>query len=134
MRSACDVVVIGSGPNGLAAAIVAAQRGLSTVVLEARDTIGGGLRSAELTLPGFVHDVCSSVLPMGVASPFFRELPLASHGLEWVTPRASAAHPLDNGDVVMLYHNVERPAESFGVDREAYRRSIGTPARDWPRL
>ena len=134
MRSAYDVVVIGSGPNGLAAAIVAAQRGLSTVVLEARDTVGGGLRSAELTLPGFVHDVCSSVLPMGVASPFFRALPLDSYGLEWVTPRASAAHPLDNGDVVMLYHNVERTAEALGEDREAYWRTIGTIARDWPRL
>src|SRR5687767_8082726 len=71
---------------------------------------------------------------MGVASPFFRELPLASHGLEWVTPRASAAHPLDNGDVVMLYHNAERTAEALGQDREAYWRSIGTIARDWSRL
>src|SRR5438128_1570063 len=83
MPAACDVVVIGSGPNGLAAAIVAAQHGLRTVVYEACDMIGGGLRSAELTLPGFVHDVCSSVHPMGASSPFFRGLPLGAHGLEW---------------------------------------------------
>ena len=133
MRSAYDVVVIGSGPNGLAAAIVAAQRGLSTVVLEARDTIGGGLRTSELTLPGFLHDVCSSVHP-GASSPFFRELPLARHGLQWITPPAAAAHPLDNGEVVMLYNDVERTAEGLGVDRVRYLRTIGAIARDWPRL
>jgi phytoene dehydrogenase-like protein len=134
VRSAYDVAVIGSGPNGLAAAIVAAQRGLATVVLEARDTIGGGLRTSELTLPGFLHDVCSSVHPMGAASPFFRELPLARHGLHWITPPAAAAHPLDNGDVVMLYNDVERTAERLGPDRARYLRTIGAIAKDWPRL
>jgi phytoene dehydrogenase-like protein len=132
--SACDVVVIGSGPNGLAAAIVAAQRGLSTVVFEAADTIGGGMRSAELTLPGFVHDVCSSVHPMGVASPFFRSLPLARLGLEWITPPAAAAHPLDGGYAVMLWNDAERTADALGADRARWRRTIGTLARDWANI
>lgn len=134
VRSACDVVVIGSGPNGLAAAIVAAQRGLSTVVIEARDTIGGGLHSSELTLPGFLHDVCSSVHPMGAASPYFRTLPLAAHGLEWITPAAAAAHPLDNGEAVVLYNDVWRTADQLGEDRRAWHRTVGTIADDWPHL
>jgi len=134
VRSVYDVVVIGSGPNGLAAAIFAARQGLSTLILEARDDIGGGLRSAELTLPGFVHDVCSSVHPMAAASPFFRELPLSQHGLEWITPRAAAAHPLDGGDAVILYNDVERTAGALGVDQKRYLRTVGTIARDWPRL
>jgi phytoene dehydrogenase-like protein len=132
--SAHDVAIVGSGPNGLAAAIVAAQRGLSTVVFEAHDTIGGGLRSAELTLPGFLHDVCSSVHPMGAASPFFRALPLGQHGLEWITPVAAAAHPLDNGDAVMLWNDVERTADGLGSDAASWRRTVGTIARDWPKL
>jgi phytoene dehydrogenase-like protein len=131
VRSAYDVVVIGSGPNGLAAATVAAQRGHSTVLIEAHDTIGGGLRSGELTLPGFRHDICSSVHPMGVASPFFRALPLAEHGLEWITPVAAAAHPLDNGEAVVLYNDVQRTAESLGKDRSAWLRTIGAIAADW---
>jgi phytoene dehydrogenase-like protein len=134
VRSAYDVVVIGSGPNGLAAAIVAARRGLWTVVLDAHDTIGGGLRSAELTLPGFVHDVCSSVHPMAVASPFFRDLPLSQHGLEWITPTAAAAHPLDGGDAVILYNDPERTAAALGVDQRRYLRTVGAIARDWHRL
>jgi phytoene dehydrogenase-like protein len=132
--SAYDVVVIGSGPNGLAAAIVAAQRGLSTIVYEANQTIGGGLRSAELTLPGFMHDVCSSVHPMGGASPFFNSLPLAKHGLEWITPTAAAAHPLEGGDAVILWNDLERTADALGGDAAAYRRRIGTLARDWMNL
>ncbi len=134
MRSACDVAVIGSGPNGLAAAIVAAQRGLSTIVFEANGTIGGGARSAELTLPGFVHDVCSAVHPMGGVSPFFRSLPLAQHGLEWITPPAAAAHPLDGGAAAILWNDMERTAEALGADRASYRRTVGALARDWPNL
>ena len=134
MPSACDVAIVGSGPNGLSAAIVAAQRGLSTIVFEAHDTIGGGLRSAELTLPGFLHDVCSSVHPMGAASPFFRALPLGQHGLEWITPPAAAAHPLDSGEAVMLWNDVERTADGLGSDGAAWRRTVGTVARDWAAL
>ncbi len=134
MPSAYDVAVIGSGPNGLAAGIVAAQRGLRTVIHEANDTIGGGLRSAALTEPGFVHDLCSSVHPMAVASPFFRSLPLAEHGLEWITPSAAAAHPLDGGRAVMLWNDVERTAEELGTDRTRYRRTIGALAQSWANL
>src|SRR5476649_2847934 len=93
-------IVVGSGPNGLAAAIVLARAGLDVTVLEAEDTIGGGTRSAELTLPGFVHDVCSAVHPMAVASPFFNSLPLAGHGLEWIEPPAELAHPLEDGPAI----------------------------------
>lgn len=134
MRSVFDVAVIGSGPNGLAAAIVAARRGLSTIVFEAADAIGGGLRSAELTLPGFTHDVCSAVHPMAVASPFFRELPLAEHGLEWITPPAAVAHPLDDGSAAVLYRDVEQTAAALGADQRRYRRTVGAIARDWPNL
>src|SRR5437016_8151600 len=90
-----DAVVVGSGPNGLAAAIVMAQAGKSVAVFEANDQIGGGVRSAELTLPGFIHDLCSSVYPLAIGSPFFRSLPLVQHGLEWIHAPAVLAHPFD---------------------------------------
>src|SRR4051794_41340517 len=97
-----DAVVVGSGPNGLAAAIMLARAGRSVLVVEAAETIGGGTRSAELTLPGFFHDVCSAIHPMAVATPFLRELPLAQHGLEWVHPGVPLAHPLDDGNAAVL--------------------------------
>src|SRR5205085_2371064 len=97
-----DAVVVGSGPNGLAAAIEMAREGRTVCVIEVRETIGGGARSAELTLPGFVHDVCSAIHPLAIASPFFRKLPLREHGLEWIFPPASLAHPFDDGSAAIL--------------------------------
>ncbi len=120
-----DAVVVGSGPNGLAAAVALAQRGRSVRVVEAAETVGGGTRSAALTLPGFVHDVCSAVHPMAVASPFFKTLPLADHGLEWVHPETPLAHPLDDGTAAVLERGVDATAEALGSDARAYRRLMG---------
>jgi phytoene dehydrogenase-like protein len=119
-----DVVVVGSGPNGLAAAVAIAQSGASVRVLESRHTIGGGTRTAELTLPGFKHDVCSAVHPMGILSPFFRTLPLEQHGLRWIRPAASVAHPLDNQPAVLLQGSLAETAAGLGVDERAYRRLL----------
>lgn len=131
VRPACDVVVIGSGPNGLAAAIVAAQRGLTVRLYEAQPYLGGGLRSAELTAPGFINDACASVLPMGAASPFLRSLPLAALGFEWLTPEAAAAHPLDDGSAAILWNDLNRTCAELGRDGPAWNRAIGTTARAW---
>src|SRR5260370_40047242 len=97
-----DAVIIGSGPNGLAAAIALAKGGASVLVLEAMDEVGGGVRTAELTLPGFAHDVCSGAHPMGILSPYFSTLPLAEHGLEWIRPGVSVAHPLADAPAVRV--------------------------------
>ncbi|TMK24700.1 MAG: NAD(P)/FAD-dependent oxidoreductase, partial [Actinobacteria bacterium] len=129
--SGYDAVVVGSGPNGLAAAITMARAGLSVLVREAQETIGGGTRSAELTLPGFVHDVCSAVHPMAVASPFLRALPLAEHGLELIHPPAPLAHPLDDGEAVVPDRSIDATVASLGGDGEAYRRVIGRTVEDW---
>ncbi len=120
-RSSYDAVIVGSGPNGLAAAITLAQAGRSVLVLEAQDTVGGGTRSAELTRPGFVHDICSAIHPLTLASPFFRTLPLDKFDLEWINPPAAFAHPLDDGTVVVLERSVAATAEALGADGPAYR-------------
>ena len=127
-----DAIVIGSGPNGLAAAIALAQAGWKVTVFEAEPTIGGGVRSAELTLPGFVHDVCSAVHPFAVASPFLRTLPLEEHGLEWIEPPAMVAHPFDDGTAAVIERSVERTAAALGRDRRAYERLFGTLVHRWP--
>jgi phytoene dehydrogenase-like protein len=121
-RRSYDAVVIGSGPNGLAAAITIARQQRSVLVVEAEATIGGGARSAELTLPGFVHDVCSAIHPLGIASPFFRSLMLAEHGLEWIHPPAALAHPLDDGTVAVLERSLEDTGRTLGPDADSYRR------------
>jgi phytoene dehydrogenase-like protein len=121
-------VVIGSGPNGLAAAITLARAGLEVEVHEAEDQLGGGLRSAELTLPGFVHDVCSSVHPLGLASPLFRTLEL---DVDWVQPDAPAAHPLDDGTAVLLEHNLLATAAGLGADEAAYKELVGPLVEAW---
>ena len=115
-----DVVVVGSGPNGFAAAITAQQAGLSVLILEAEEKIGGGVRSEALTLPDFVHDIGSAIHPLGVGSPFFNTLPLHDHGLEWVYPHAAVAHPLDGGQAFTLERSVADTAAQLGVDRDAY--------------
>ena len=117
-----DAVVVGSGPNGLAAAITLARAGRSVLVLEAAETIGGGTRTAELTRPGFRHDVCSTIQTFAESSPFFAELPLAEHGLELVRSPAPLAHPLDDGTAVMLERSVEDTAAGLGSDGRAYQR------------
>src|SRR5881227_428731 len=111
-----DAVVVGSGPNGLAAAIEMARAGWSVCVLEAKDTVGGGARSAELTLPGFIHDVCSAIHPLAIASPFFKSLPLADHGLEWIHPPAALAHPFDDGTAAVLELSLERTCATLPPD------------------
>jgi phytoene dehydrogenase-like protein len=116
-----DVVVVGSGPNGLAAAVAMARKGRSVLVLEARDEVGGGASSAELTLPGFIHDPFSAVHPLGIGSPFFRTLPLDEHGLEWVHPTLPLAHPFDHGPAAVLARSVEETVDSLGPDADAYR-------------
>jgi phytoene dehydrogenase-like protein len=116
-----DAVIIGSGPNGLAAAVTLAQAGARVLVLEARETIGGGTRTAALTLPGYLHDVCSAVHPMGVLSPYLRTLPLEAHGLRWIKPQASVAHPLDDGPAVLLYKSLAETVAQLGRDALAYR-------------
>ncbi|HKJ25201.1 MAG TPA: NAD(P)/FAD-dependent oxidoreductase [Myxococcota bacterium] len=120
-----DAVIVGSGPNGLAAAVALAQRGASVLVREGADEIGGGTRTTELTLPGFQHDVCSAVHPMGILSPFLRTLPLGEHGLEWLRPAASVAHPLDGEPAVMLRRSLDATAEGLGRDAAAWRRLVG---------
>jgi phytoene dehydrogenase-like protein len=126
-----DAVIIGSGPNGLAAAITLAESGRSVQVLEGADTIGGGMRTAELTLPGFAHDVCSAIHPFGIASPFFIEQRFERHGLEWVQPEAALAHPLDDGSAVVIERSLEATIAALGADGKGYRRLIEPTVRNW---
>src|SRR4051812_23917037 len=134
MANDYDAVVIGSGPNGLAAAITLARAGCSVLVPEANPTIGGGTRSAELTLPGFIHDVCSAVHPLAAGSPFFRSLPLDRFGLEWIQPEIPLAHPFDDGTAACLHRDVDLTAGDLGRDATGYRFLFASASRNWNAL
>jgi phytoene dehydrogenase-like protein len=127
-----DAVVVGSGPNGLAAAITLQGAGLSTLLIEGKSSIGGGLRSAELTLPGFKHDICSAIHPLAAGSPFFQTLPLHQHGLEFIYPLVAAAHPFDDGTAAALYTSLDDTAVALGADADSYRRLMKSLVKDWP--
>ncbi len=128
-----DAVIVGSGPNGLAAAVTLARAGCSVLVMEGKETIGGGMRTLEYTLPGFRHDVCSAVHPLGIGSPFFRDLPLHEHGLQWVFPDLPLAHLLDDR-AVALHRSLDETAAGLGRDGEAYRRLFAPSVEDWRAL
>ncbi|GAA4971384.1 MULTISPECIES: phytoene desaturase family protein [Streptomyces] len=130
-----DAVVVGAGPNGLTAAVELARRGFSVAVFEARDTVGGGARTEELTLPGFRHDPCSAAHPLGINSPAFRHLPLERYGLEWLHPRLPMAHPFPDGSAAVLSRSVGETAASFGArDAGAYRRLVERFLPKWDTL
>ncbi|MGC1240401.1 MAG: NAD(P)/FAD-dependent oxidoreductase [Chryseosolibacter sp.] len=129
-----DAVVVGAGPNGLAAAIRLQQQGLSVLVLEGKDTIGGGTRTAELTLPGFIHDICSAIHPLAEASPFFKTLPLHAHGLEYIQTPIAAAHPFDGGNAAALHHSPEYTAIMLGRDKQAYLQLMQPLVESWPSI
>jgi phytoene dehydrogenase-like protein len=129
-----DAIVVGAGPNGLAAAIELARAGHSVCVFEANEIIGGGARSAELTLPGFLHDICSAVHPLAAGSPFFSKLPLTQYGLEFINPPAPLAHPFDDGSAMLLHRSIKLTAEGLGPDANAYRRLMGPLVEDWSDL
>ncbi len=126
-----EATVVGSGPNGLACAVALARAGVRVTVLEAAETIGGGTRSAELTLPGLVHDVCSAVHPMAAASPFLRSLGLEAHGLEWRWPEVDLAHPLDDGSAATMVRSLDETAAGLGADGRSWRRQFGFAAANF---
>jgi phytoene dehydrogenase-like protein len=132
--STYDAIIVGSGPNGLAAAITLQQAGVSVLVLEGKDTIGGGLRSAEITLPGYLHDICSAIHPMAVASPFLSTLPLQEHGLEFIYPDVAAAHPFDDGTAAVLKNSLRETAQLLGEDEHSYTRLIEPVVNGWSKL
>lgn len=129
-----DAIIVGAGPNGLAAALTLARVGCRVLVLEARSTIGGGMRTAELTLPGFQHDICSAIHPLGIGSPFFRDLPLADFGLQWIQPDLPVAHPLEDGTAVALHRSFDATADAIGRDGRAWRRLFEPVAEQWEKL
>ncbi|MCU1643657.1 MAG: NAD(P)/FAD-dependent oxidoreductase [Nocardia sp.] len=129
-----DAVVVGSGPNGLAAAVILARAGLDVQVYEASDAIGGGCRTGEVTLPGFRHDLCAGAHPMAVASPFFRAFDLAAHGVDLLAPQVSYAHPLDGGHAGLAWRDLEQTVDGLGRDGGSWRRLFGPLVRDWEGL
>ncbi|GHO49080.1 phytoene desaturase family protein [Ktedonospora formicarum] len=129
--SSYDAIIVGAGPNGLAAAITIAQAGRSVLVLEAKETIGGGCRSDTVTLPGFTHDICSAIHPLALASPFFRALPLERYGVEWIHPTLPLAHPLDDGRAAVIARSIEATGESLGSDASAYKKLMQPLVENW---
>lgn len=129
-----DAIVIGSGPNGLAAAIKIAQEGYSVALFEAKETIGGGMRSAELTLPEFIHDICSAIHPLAISSPFFRTLPLEKYGLKWIQPSAPLAHPFDDGTAALLERKIDATGSTLNVDADAYKKLMDPLVASWPMI
>lgn len=129
-----DAVVVGSGPNGLAAAITLAQAGCKVLLVEGKQSLGGGARTAELTLPGFRHDICSAIHPLGVSSPFFRALPLQEYGLEWIHPPLAFGHPLDDGTAVWVESSVSATAQRLGEDQAAYIRFMQPLVEGWDKI
>ncbi len=129
-----DAIIVGSGPNGLSAGILLAQNGLSVKIIEAKDTIGGGTRTQELTEPGFLHDVCSAVHPTAASSPFLSSLPLHKYGLEFIQPEVAAAHPLEHGKAVIAYQSLEKTLEGFGADAKHYSNLVSSFSNDWKYL
>jgi phytoene dehydrogenase-like protein len=126
-----DAIIVGAGPNGLAAAIELARHGISVLVREGADDVGGSARTEELTLPGFLHDVGSAVYPLGIGSPFFSSLPLKQHGLDWIHPEIPLAHPLDGEEVVLLRQSLDDTVEGLGADGQAYRQLVQPFVRAW---
>lgn len=129
-----DAVIVGSGPNGLSAAVRLSQKGLKVLVLEASSTIGGGTRTEELTEPGFMHDVCAAVLPTTVSSPFLRSLPLEKYGLDFIYPEISYAHPLEKGKSVNMYHSFDKTLEELSNEAQAYKTMFGNFIENWKTL
>jgi len=134
VSSTYDAIVVGSGPNGLSAAITLQQAGVSVLLLEGKETIGGGLRTAEITLPGYLHDICSAIHPMAVASPFMSALPLQEHGLEFIYPDIAAAHPFDDGTAALLKKSIGETAQLLGKDERAYTKLIQPLTKIWPHI
>lgn len=133
-RTSYDAVVVWAGPNGLAAAIVLARAGLAVLLKEAQEVCGGGARSAELTLPGFLHDICSAVHPLALSSPFFRTLPLSELGVTWIHSPAALAHPFDDNSVVLLHRSLDATTRYLGADAAAYRRLLAPFISRWEAL
>lgn len=134
MSKPYDAIVVGAGPNGLAAAIELARRGKRVCIFEANEIVGGSARSAALTLPGFVHDICSAVHPLAVGSPFFKSLSLAKYGLEFIYPPAALAHPFDDGSAILLHRSVDKTSEQLGADARSYQKLLNPFVRNWEKL
>ncbi len=133
-KSNYDAVIVGSGPNGLAAGIAMQKAGISVLILEGKATIGGGMRTAALTLPGFKHDICSAIHPLAADSPYLKQLPLGDFGLEWIYPLSALAHPFDDGSVAVLQKSIAATAESLGEDGKAYTSLMEAYAPHWDKL